>query len=207
MNTYALTGISAAILIATILIVLGATATVILGSSEQGTNKDYEQMLNEALNEISTYLNIKDIKAKYQNYQGEQHIQQIAILIKPMFSQIIDLSDITIQILNGEDLRILYLNQQVQFINGHSLFHHPLWENINETTFGFIVIRDKDYSMLDFQVLNENTDMSYLIIQLPEEFYFKKGEVLEITIFPTPGIERRISVKAPPALSSIVSFS
>jgi archaellin len=206
MNTQAITGISTAILIAALLLVLGATASVILGSSEQGTEEDYELMLNEALDEISTYLNIKDIKGKFRLYQGEQYIQQIAILIRPMFSQIIDLSDLTLQLSNGEDLQILYLYQEIYLINGYSLFNHPLWENIDETTFGFIVIRDKDYSMLDFQVLNENTDMSYLIIQLPEEFYFKKGETLEVSIFPTPGIERRLSLRAPPALSSIVSL-
>ena len=206
MNTHAITGVTAAILIAVLLLVVGATATVILGSSEEPTEEDLDKWLNEALDDISTYLNIKDIKAKYHSYLGEQYIQQIAILMKPMFTQTIELNDMTLQISNGEDLRILYPSSQLQFINGHSLFHHPLWGDIDENTFGFIVIIDKDYSMIDYQIMNENTDMIYLIIQLPEDFFFKKGDTLDISIFPTPGIKRVISVKAPPALSSIVSL-
>ena len=54
--------------------------------------------------------------------------------------------------------------------------------------------------------LNDNTDMFYITIQLSYEFTMKKGDTMTITLIPSTGITRTISIKAPIPLQDIVSL-
>jgi len=205
-NNEGIAGIALAIILAGIIITAGVAASVILGGSDNGTEEDYEQILNEALDEISTYIQIKDMVGKFYSIDGEKRIQRIALLIKPLFSIDIDVSELTIKLNNGKQISMLYYDGNANFINVNPLFEHPVWNEQNENNFGFIVILDKDESLVNHSIINENTDMAYITIKLPEDFELKKGDSMQITLFPSTGITRTIEIKAPAPVTSIVNL-
>ena len=205
MDSSGITGIAAAVLIASILIITGATATIILGSTNEGTD-DYEQIVYETVEEISTYIQIKDVIGKY-NLEEDKRIDQITILISPLVSTNIELSELTLKLDNKEDIQFLYYNGDAASINGYSLFEHPQWDNQSLEHYSALVLIDKDNSLEDFNIINDHTDSLYLTIKLPEAFQLQKNDVLGITLFPSTGIERQMEIEAPPPLTPIVSLS
>ena len=111
-----------------------------------------------------------------------------------------------IKLNNGQQVKMLYYNRQAEFIESHSLFEHPIWNNMTDTNFSFIVILDKDRS-LDYDTINDNTDMAYIVIKLSEDFTMKKGDSLQVTLFPSTGIKKTIHLKAPLPIKPIVSLN
>ena len=208
MNNHGATGIATAILLVSFILIGATAASVMLGDAGENTSEEnYEEMLEEALDEISTYIQIKDVLGKYNSTPEEQHIQKIAILIKPLFSIDIDASELMIKLNNGQQVKMLYYNRQAEFISSNSLFEHPIWDTVTDTNFSFIAILDKDRSIVDYDTINDNTDMIYIILKLPEDFTMKKGDNLEITLFPSTGITKIINLKAPMPIKQIVSLN
>ena len=101
---------------------------------------------------------------------------------------------------------MLYYSGQADFIHSNSLFEHPIWNDLSENNFSFVVALDKDRSLVDYDTINDNTDMAYIAIKLSENFTMKKGDSIEITLFPSTGITRTIIVKAPLPIKQIVSL-
>lgn len=207
MNNQGATGIATAILLISFILIGATAASVIMGDSGNNPEENYEEILDEALNEISTYIQIKDALGKYNSTTEEQHIQKIAILIKPLFSIDIDASKLVIKLNNGKQIKMLYYNRQAEFISSNSLFEHPIWTTVTDTDFGFIVILDKDQSIIDYGTINDNTDMTYIIIKLPNDFTMKKGDTLELTLSPSTGITKTINLKAPLPIKQIVALN
>ena len=207
MDTQGATGIATAILLLSFILIGATAASVIMGDTGEDSEENYEEILNEALDEISTYIQIRDVLGKYYPVEEDQHIQKIAILIKPLFSINIDASELMIKLNNGQQIKMLYYNRQAEFIESHSLFEHPIWNNMTDTNFSFIVILDKDRSIRDYDTINDNTDMAYIVIKLSEGFTMEKGDTLEITLFPSTGITRIITVEAPMPMKQIVSLN
>ena len=207
MNNQGVTGIATAILLISFILIGATAASVIMGDSGNNPEENYEEILEEALDEISTYIQIKDALGKYNSTTEEQHIQKIAILIKPLFSIDIDASKLVIKLNNGKQIKMLYYNRQAEFISSNSLFEHPIWTTMTDTDFGFIVILDKDQSIIDYGTINDNTDMTYIIIKLPNDFTMKKGDTLELTLFPSTGITKTINLKAPLPIKQIVALN
>ncbi len=207
MNNQGATGIATAILLISFILIGATAASVIMGDSGNNPEENYEEILEEALDEISTYIQIKDALGKYNSTTEEQHIQKIAILIKPLFSIDIDASKLVIKLNNGKQIKMLYYNRQAEFISSNSLFEHPIWTTMTDTDFGFIVILDKDQSIIDYGTINDNTDMTYIIIKLPNDFTMKKGDTLELTLFPSTGITKTINLKAPLPIKQIVALN
>jgi archaellin len=106
MNDQAQLGIITLILLLGFILIGAVSASVLLTDNNTITEKDANKITTEVLDEICSYLQIKDIIGKYQIIQGEQKIQKIAILIKPLVTQDIDISHMTIQLTNGEQLQI-----------------------------------------------------------------------------------------------------
>jgi len=207
MNNQGATGIATAVLLISFILIGATAASVIMGGTGENTyEENYEEMLEEALDEISTYIQIKDVLGKYNSTPEEQHIQKIAILIKPLFSIDIDASELMIKLNNGQQVKMLYYNRQAEFIESHSLFEHSIWGNMTDTNFSFIAILDKDRSIIDYDTINDNTDMTYVILKLPEDFTMKKGDILEVTLFPSTGITKIITVEAPLPMKQIVTL-
>jgi archaellin len=207
MNNQGATGIATAILLISFILIGATAASVIMGDSGNNSEENYEEMLEDVLDEISTYIQIKEVLGKYNSTTEKQHIQKIAILIKPLFSIDIDASRLMIKLNNGKQIKMLYYNRQAEFLSSNSLFEHPIWNTMTDTNFGFIAILDTDQSIIDYDAINDNTDMTYLIIKLPNDFTMKKGDTLEITLFPSTGITRTINLKAPLPIKQIVSLT
>ena len=206
MNTKGATGIATAILLISFILIGATSASLLIGDSGTSSDYNYEEMVEETIDEISTYIQIKDIMGKYSSTTNEQYIQKIAILIKPLFSTNIDASKLIIKMDNGEQIKMLNYNRHAEFIKSHSLFEHPLWNNISVTEYSFITILDTDQSIINFNTINDNTDMTYIVIKLPNEFSMKKGDMLEITFFPSTGITKTINLEAPLPIKPIVSL-
>ena len=206
MNNKGATGIATAILLIAFILISATAASVLMNDSGPQYEKNYEELLDDTLNQISTYIQIKDVLGKYTSNTEEQQIQKIAILIKPLFSIDIDTSQLLIQINNGKQIKILSSNNHAEFILSHSLFEHPLWQTMNENTFSFIPILDKDQSIIKYNTINDNTDVVYIILQLSNDFAIQKGENLEITLFPATGITKTITLTAPLPIKNVVSL-
>ena len=204
-------GITAVIiLIASVL--LGATAaSVILSETDGSTPEDdlaelADQVLDETIDEITTYIQIQDRYGKFYGENGQQKIEKIALEIKSLVSKNIDMSDLIIKLNNGEVIRTLYYSYSVESIGSNSVFEHPIWDNIDENSFGLIVIHDNDNSLVNYSAITENSDRAYLIIRLPDDMAMSKGETLSVKLVPAVGITRSIELKAPLPIKPVIVF-
>ncbi|RLF31597.1 MAG: hypothetical protein DRM98_05340 [Thermoplasmata archaeon] len=207
MSNWRNTGITTIILL-TILLLVGLTvASVITGENTQYTNEqNYDQMTEEVINEISTYIQIKDQKGKYYNINGTQKIEKIALLISPLVSQDIDVTQLTIQLDNGEKVKILSFDGNASKIDSNTLFNHPIWKNLTGNNFGFISIVDLDNSLIDHNTINDYSDNIYVVFKLPNDMTLEKRDKLIVTLFPSTGITRTTLLEAPLPIHPIVTF-
>ena len=208
MKSWGSSGIATVIILIAIMLIVVTVAAVL--SEETNTTsteeQDLEQMTQEIIDEITSYIQIKDQKGKYYKTDNVQKIQKIALLISPLVSQNIDMTQLTIQIDNGEMVRMLYYNSASAKIGSQSLFEHTLWDDINAENFGLISIMDLDESITNYQVLNENRDNAYLIFKLPTDMQMSKYDTIKVTLFPSSGIKRTTILKAPMPMKSVITF-
>ena len=141
---------------------------------------------------------------KYYTINGTQKIQKIALLIKPLVTTKIDFSEFSIKISNNEDVQILKYNGSIDQIGRNFLFENSVWENICYGYFGVLVVTDKDQSMINYEVLND--DSVYLLIKLSEKFTLQKGDSLTVTLLPSSGLQKTLTLTAPLPMKSIVIF-
>ena len=193
------------------LLLIGITVSSVLTETStdatSSTNPEYDigQMTDEIVDEITSYIQIKDQKGKFSGINGEKRITKIALLVSPLVSQDIDLSQMKIQLDSGETVRILNYNDS-ENLNSQSIFEHFLWDNLNGNNFGLISINDLDDSIAEYDLIDENSDNAYLIFKLPSEMYMKKYDKMIVTLLPSSGITIHTLLKAPMPMSSIVNF-
>lgn len=206
MNKWGSTGITSVILLISFILIAVTAASFMIGGAgtEEMSEEDIEEILDDILDEITTYIQIKDKIGKYYTNNGEQRIEKIAILVKPLISNDINISELTIKMCDGNSVKILNYCGNAEFIGANSLFEHPLWNIITDNNFGFIVTFDRDRSLVDYNTLNE--DMAYVIIKLSDDFSMAKGESMAITLFPLSGITRTTTLEAPLPIKSVVTF-
>ena len=210
MNNWRYTGIiSILLLISFILIALTVASTLTqetTGATSSTSPENIDQMVDEVIDEISTYLQIKDQKGKYYEIEGQQKIEKIAMLISPLVSQEIDLTHLTIQLDNGETVRILTYDGLAENLNSQSIFEHIIWDSITGDNFGFITICDLDNSITDHDSINENSDNTYVVFKLPSDMTMVKRDKMIVTLFPSSGITRKTILEAPLPIRSVVTF-
>jgi len=201
------TGLTASILIVSLLLIGLTVASVITSeTTESFSEQDIEQMTEETINEISTYFLIKDQIGKYSEFNGKQKIEKIALWITPLVTQEIDISQLTIQLNNGESVIFLvYTNNSIN-LGANSLFDHQIWNDIDGSNFGFISIIDIDGSIVNYDTFNDFSDNAYVVFKLPEFMTLSKHEKIFVTLFPSTGITRTIELKAPLPIKPIVLF-
>jgi archaellin len=197
MNNQGNLGLITGILLIGFILIGAVSASVIMNQTPSNTDTDLNHMTNEVVDEITTYLQIKNVIGKYQTIQEEQKIQQIAILIKPLISLDIDITHMTLKISNGEQLYILYYDGNAAPIGTYSLFNHPLWGTLVENTYTIMPIIDDDLSITAYHTINKNTDTAFVLIKLPNDISMKYGDNLQITLIPSPGMERTVTLEAP----------
>jgi archaellin len=201
------TGITTMIILISFLLIGITVASVMTDeTTDTSTEYDLEQMTDEVIDEITSYIQIKDQKGKFSEINGEKRIEKIAILISPLVSQNIDLSQLSIQLDNGDIIRILDYQGDAENLNSQSIFEHDIWNLINGSNFGFITINDLDKSIVDFDLINENSDNAYLIFKLPLDMTMEKYDKMLVTMFPSTGIITSTFLKAPMPMTSIVTF-
>ena len=204
--------------IALILLLVGSAvfgATVVSVTSDGVNNEPTENDLTQSLlkitdetsDKITTYIQTTQVLGKYYGEPHNQKIEKIVIMIKSMISKNISLADLSIELNNGNSVIMLYYSGDAEFIGSNDVFEHPIWNNIDESSFGFIVTHDKDGSLVNYDKINDNTDMAYLIIKLPEYMMMSKGDTMTVTINPSNGITRIIDLEAPLPMKSIVSLN
>ncbi len=206
MNDQAKLGVIAGILLIGFILIGAVSASVILTSTGDASEEDLTTITNEVVDEICSYFQIKHILGKYQMIQGEQKINKIAILIKPFISQNIDISHMTIELCNDEQYQMLFFNGLVESIRSYSLFKHPLWNNTTSGTFCLLSTIDDDNSIIKSHLINKNTDMAFIILNLSDDMAMKYGTQLEVTILPTPGMGRTVTLESPLAMKNIVTL-
>ena len=198
------------ILLVTFIILGVVVASVITGITSETTGAteehNYEQMVEETIDEIATYIQIRDQKGKYYEVDGQMEIQKIALLISPLVSQDIDVTGLTIMLDNGENVKVLYYSGSSSNLNSDKLFEHTIWDSLDSNDFTFITIIDDDSSLVNFNTINDYRDNAYLIFKLPPDMQLCKKDKMVITLFPSSGIDRTIFLEAPPALTSVVDF-
>ena len=133
-----ITGIIALILLISLMLIGITVASIITGENTGTTTEEnYDQMTEEVINEISTYIQIKDQKGKYYEINGKQRIEKIALWISPLVTQEINVSQLTIQLNNGETVMFLMYNENAENLESNSIFGHPIWNNMDGSNFGF----------------------------------------------------------------------
>ena len=206
MNNWGSSAIYAMIIIIGILLVSAIAAGIISETGETNIEQDLTNITNEIIDKYSTYIDIDCKLGKFYNIDGIQKIKKIALQISPLFSCEIDISQLTVQILNKEIVKLLNFNGVVEYYNGGSLFENSNWNDITEDNFGFLVINDLDESIFNYNVINENSDRAYLIFKLSEDIALSKYDSLYVSIFLGNGISRSITLKAPLPIKSIAVF-
>lgn len=198
--------IGSILLISLILIGITIGSAITGGTLGSTTEQDYQHMVDEVIDGISTYIQIKDQKGKYYNIDGVKKIEKIALWVSPLFSQDIDVSQLMIQLCDGEKVAVLTYNGNAEYFESYSLFEHPIWDSLTDANFGFLSIVDLDGSLVSYDTINENSDNAYVLIRLPEDMMLTKGESLTVTLFPSTGIVRTTILEAPPPIKSVVTF-
>lgn len=201
------TGLASSILILSLLLI-GITVAEVITSETTGSisEQDLEQMTQETIDELSTYILIKDQIGKYREIDGELKIEKIALWITPLITQEIDVTQLTIKLNNGESVIFLTYSNNSVALGRYSLFEHSIWNNINGSNFGFISIVDIDESLVNYDLFNDCSDNAYIVFKLPESMTLSKNEKIIITLFPSTGITRNIELKAPLPIKSVVTF-
>ena len=205
MNNSAVVGITIGLLVLTGIFIAATTTSLLMDHDDQISLVDeFEKYTTETVSDLTTYIQIKDKLGKHSLINDVQQIKQIAILVNPLISQDIEAYGLTIKLCDGNNVYILNYSGQATYIGSHGLFGHPIWDDIDETNFGFLVIHDNDRSLVEYDVLNK--DMAYIVISLSEDAAMAKGETMEVTLFPSSGITRTTILKAPLPITSVVSF-
>jgi len=189
-------------------LMMGATITSVMDAETDSitTENDIVKLTSDVIDEISTYLQIRDKKGKFSNINGVQKIDKIAILISPLVSQNIDISRLTIQISNGKILKILRNNGIINLLDSNSIFEHPIWDKLDGNNFGFISISDYDRSLTSNNLLNDFSDNVYIVIRLPTGMAMKTYDKIVIDLFPATGMASTINLEAPFSMSQIITF-
>jgi archaellin len=199
-------GITTGILLVIFILISAVAASVIVNNTYDTSNLDLTKITNQTIDEITTYLQVKNVVGKYENIQGKQTIQKIGILVKPLVSVDIDTAKLRIMISNGEDLRVLSNSGHITSMDSSSLFNNPLWDSINEDTFSMITITDDDSSLEQYHTMNKYTDTAFIIFSLPTNATLDYGGTLQLTIMPSPGIQRTITLEPPLPTTHVVSL-
>lgn len=206
MDNNAQLGTIAGILLLVFILIGAVSASVIITDSPITSEEDLTKITDEILDELCSYLQIKQIVGKYQTIQGQQRINKIAILIKPLVSQTIDLSHMTLELSDGNNYRILFYNGTAGSIRSQSLFEHPTWNNLTNGTYGLLSTIDDDNSIITTHKINDYTDMAFIIIKLPDNAALTQDTQLVLTLRPSPGIGRTVTLEAPLPIKNVVTL-
>ena len=185
---------------------LAGSASTIMMDDTDNISRDAEKMLNDVLQEITTYIKIEDVIGKYYDPGGDRRIERIVIFAKQYINVPINMSEITIEICNKDDIVLLKYSGQAFEIGSKTVFQHHAWEALENNTFSVLVTNDEDKSLLDHDTMNG--DLIIIMIPLPEQFKMKNRESMTISIIPDKGIITSVYLETPSCYSrNVISFN
>lgn len=206
MNNQAKLGVIAGILLIFFILIGAVSASVLFNTSDELSEDDLNKITNEVIDEICSYFQIKHIVGQYQTIHNEQVIKKIGILIKPYVSQEIDISHISVELCDGEYYYLLFYNGSIGSIHSGSFFEHSLWDSITSEEFGVLSTIDDDDSIIRSHMINKNSDMAFLMIHFSNHTALRYGDQIDITIQPSPGISRTVSLETPLPIKNVVTL-
>ena len=196
-------GISTVILIIGILLVAATVGSVITEPPQNLTEEDINQLMDDVVKEISSYIQIKEVIGKFYPSENGLTIQKIILLVTPLCHGDFDLNDMIIQLQSKNAITTLYYNQHAVVARGN-LFSEEYWNRDSSEVYSCLVTLDKDFSISQYDTLNEPSDMAYLTLNLPNEMFLQKGDKLTISMIPSSGVMRTIFIEAPLPMSLVV---
>jgi len=196
------TGITSLALLASLLLIGAGTSSVFLGESED-ISDEAENAVNDVLKEITTYIQIKNIIGDLDNQGKDMQLKKIVVLAKPLFETTLNLSQLHIQINNGETIKIFNYNNTYTK-SSDDLFKNKLWEKLNKNEYGIIILTDEDNSIKNTETLNK--DLIYFAINIPSTLTIHPGDEITITLIPGEGCINNIDVEIPFSASSHIVY-
>ena len=183
------TGIASAILLIAILL-MGSSAIYTAISQDSISSGDFENRVNEILDDMTSYFVVKEGYAKI-----EENEIKILLLVKPIFDDPISISNLTLQVIDDDSIHVMKL--QSIYEAEKDLFDNDLWNEINQS-FGIIPVIDKDKSISKEKTVNG--DLFYVALCLKE---VKVGEDVEISILSETGSVSIITIDIPFSTSDV----
>ena len=165
-----------------------------------------QQVADETVDKITSYLETPYTLGKFYGPAHHQKIEKIVIMVESWISKDINMSELTIELYNGNSVRILSYSGYAEPVGSNDVFEHPIWNSITDNTFGIIVSHDKDNSLVDYDIINDRTDKAFLAIKLPESMAMSKGDIMTVTLSPSNGVTRTLELEAPLPMKSVVNF-
>jgi len=193
-------------------VVMGATIFNVTSNETEGNISENDlaelaqQLTDDTVDEITTYLKTPYILGKYYGSANHQKIEKIVINVESWISKDINMSELTIELYNENSVRILSYSGYAEAVESNDVFEHPIWNSITDYNFGIIVSHDKDNSLVDYDIINDRTDMAFLSIKLPENMAMSKGDIMTVILSPSNGITRTLELEAPLPMKSVVNF-
>jgi len=204
MNNKGNFGISTIPVLTSLLLVGAGTSSVMFGDTDN-LAKDAEKIVNEVMEEITTYLKIDEALGKYYCANGICNVEKIVLCVKPLIRSTIDMSELTIKLCNNDDVMVLnYNGHAVENDPSETVFENTIWDE-TDNAFSLIVMIDKDKSLVDYGIMNEDT--AFIAIRLPDTFTLNDDESITVSIIPSKGVTRSIVLETPSFhTSNIISF-
>ncbi len=182
-------------IIIAILVASGAS-TIYMDSSED-FDQDVEKIVNDAVKDITTYVEILDVIGRYMGMGEKRELDRILILAKLPFDGSINASDLRICVDDGKRLIILGYSGFATFQKSDSLFDNAVWSE----GFSLIVILDRDSSICEWGVINHG-DIFFIAVELPSSFHIRAGDNLVIYIVVPSGVTKTLDIYVPFSCSS-----
>jgi len=186
------------------LFLITVTASTIINTNTSVSSEDINQYVEDTINEITRYIQIKQIYGAFTTHKPYS-LSKIAIMISPLYSNDIDISNLMIQIQTHDSLSIYTYSDQVIALENNDVFTHPIWNQLTNRSFGIISMIDKDKSLIHHHVLSDASDLGVLTIPI-EDGIIQKGDDVTICILSGDSIQKTISFKTPLPINKIVDL-
>ena len=183
------TGIASAILLIAILL-MGSSAIYTTISQDSISSGDFENKVNEILDDITSYFLVKEGYAKIDGNEIK-----ILLLVKPIFDDPISISNLTLQVIDDDSIHVLKLHDIYE--TGKDLFDSDLWSEINQS-FCIIPVVDRDESISKEKTVNG--DLFYVALCLRG---IEIGEDIEISILSETGSISVLTIDIPFSTSDV----
>ncbi|MDG6217916.1 MAG: hypothetical protein QCI00_00555 [Candidatus Thermoplasmatota archaeon] len=191
-------------LILLVVLFIALTATSMMTNQVTTSQQDLTQYVDDALYEITSYIQIKNVYATYSK-QAPYHLDKIAIFTSPLFHQKLDLSTYILHIQTDDTLHLYKYNYTISPMGLTGVFSHPIWDQQSEHHFGIISIQDPDDSLISHHSFSEPADMAVFTI-LVENLSIENGDVVRILLSPGQGVEKTIMFRVPLPTRTVVNL-